>query len=131
MDTKAHIKKLVHHYQLHNIEILSSLITDMKASTTAEQAISTLLCNLPSVVNCHNGQMIILDPNFLKNERFTILTALKVIVDGKFVDMVAISESDIDAPAYDRVADGKRMFQTPRFVSVPIAKEDGKTQFTL
>jgi hypothetical protein len=58
--------------------------------------------NVEQLVNCSNSQVIIFDRQIIKNINLQKVILQKNLVEGKYMDVIALSDIKIVPPAFEK-----------------------------
>ena len=99
------------------MDIINSTIYNISKSSSISELIEHSLLDITRIINCKVGQYVIIDPTIVREINQKKLVVQKDKVDGRYYDIVAISDNDLGRLAFMALDEAKRDINTARNLS--------------
>ena len=124
-------KEIVKVYNHQRMEKLFRLISSIQAAKSMPEVAIAMLKHIKDVVNCAVGSFFVFDKDLFTEADRAHIAIQKTIVESRYIDVVALSDLDVQNPAFYTVQGAENQIYTLKFISHPIFDSDGKLLGTI
>jgi hypothetical protein len=96
------------------------LFTQISQATTVSEALLPLIAKTKELINCHSCCFFLFQSKILSERDKKNLTIQKTIVQGKFIDVIAINDDEVQSPVFETFDEADYPIFRKKYMSLPI-----------